>query len=72
MPSGLFLIGRSFQVLMQRVSVAVQRGNAASIAGTVPSAVDRDIQVCSECCTNHFYLFTFINFRINDFFKCDL
>ena len=33
---------RSYQFLMQRVSVAVQRGNAACIVGTVPSAVDLD------------------------------
>lgn len=33
---------RSFQFLMQRVSVAVQRGNAACIVGTVPSSCDWD------------------------------
>ena len=29
---------RSFQFLMQRLSVAIQRGNAACVVGTVPSA----------------------------------
>ena len=33
---------RSFQFLMQRISVAVQRGNAACIVGTVPSSTDWD------------------------------
>ena len=33
---------RSFQLFMQRVSVAVQRGNAACIVGTVPSSFDWD------------------------------
>jgi hypothetical protein len=33
---------RSFQFLMQRVSVAVQRGNASCIVVTVPAAVDWD------------------------------
>jgi hypothetical protein len=33
---------RSFQFLMQRISVAVQRGNAACVVGTVPSSVDWD------------------------------
>jgi hypothetical protein len=36
---------RSFQFLMQRVSVAVLRGGAACVVGTVPSAVDWD-DVC--------------------------
>ena len=29
---------RSFQFLMQRLSVTVQRGNAACVVGTVPSS----------------------------------
>lgn len=33
---------RSFQFLMQRVSVAVQRGNAACILGAVPPSVEWD------------------------------
>ena len=33
---------RSFQFLMQRVSVAIQRGNAACIVGTVPSSAGWD------------------------------
>ena len=33
---------RSYQFLMQRISVAVQRGNASCIVGTVPSPVDWD------------------------------
>jgi len=31
---------RSFEFLMQRVSVAIQRGNAACILGTMPNASD--------------------------------
>ena len=33
---------RSFQFLMQRLSVAIQRGNAACIIGTVPSSAGWD------------------------------
>ena len=33
---------RSFQFLMQRLSVAIQRGNAACIVGTVPSSAGWD------------------------------
>ena len=33
---------RSYQFLMQRLSVAVQRGNAACITGTVPTALGLD------------------------------
>ena len=33
---------RSFEFLMQRFSVAIQRGNAACILGTLPSASDLD------------------------------
>ena len=33
---------RSFEFLMQRFSVATQRGNAACILGTLPSASDLD------------------------------
>jgi len=31
---------RSFEFLMQRVRVAIQRGNAACIFGTMPNASD--------------------------------
>jgi len=31
---------RSFEFLMQRVSVAIQRGNAPCILGTMPNASD--------------------------------
>ena len=33
---------RSFEFLMQRVSVAIQRGNAACILGTLPSTSELD------------------------------
>ena len=33
---------RAFEFLMQRISVAVQRGNAACILGTLPSILDLD------------------------------
>ena len=33
---------RSFEFLMQRISVAIQRGNAACILGTLPSASELD------------------------------
>ena len=33
---------RSFEFLMQRFSVAIQRGNAACILGTLPSASNLD------------------------------
>ena len=33
---------QSFEFLMQRFSVAIQRGNAACILGTLPSASDLD------------------------------
>jgi hypothetical protein len=33
---------RSFQFMMQRLSVAVQRGNAACVLGTVPAAIGLD------------------------------
>ena len=33
---------RSFEFLMQRFSVAIHRGNAACILGTLPSASDLD------------------------------
>jgi hypothetical protein len=41
---------RSYQFLMQRLSVAVQRGNAACITGTVPTALGLDsiFFICSN------------------------
>jgi len=33
---------RSFQFMMQRLSVAVQRGNAACVLGTVPASIGLD------------------------------
>ena len=33
---------RSYQFLMQRLSVAVQRGNAACVLGTVPASFGLD------------------------------
>jgi len=33
---------RSFQFLMQRLSVAVQRGNAACVLGTIPASSGLD------------------------------
>ena len=34
--------GRSTSFLMQAISIAIQRGNAAAIAGTVPNAKELD------------------------------
>ena len=44
---------RSFQFLMQRQSVTVQRGNAACIIGTVPKSLGLD---------SIFYLYTYISY----------